>query len=123
MFFSLFRIIKIILMPVLFLIKCLIKSSHLSRTYVNSNGYVVIRKSNKLEHREIAKRTMGRELLANEVVHHINGNKINNNLYNLCLMDRDQHEFYHAWLSWKKSKEGVYPSNKKLKIILKSIWW
>ncbi len=81
-----------------------------SDKYVNERGYVVLRKLNELEHRWIAMQILNRELKSNEVVHHINGKKTENQLSNLCLMDRDKHEHFHSWLSWKKDKEGRYPS-------------
>jgi hypothetical protein len=78
--------------------------------YINSNGYVVLTEFNELEHRYIAMKLMGRDLQPNEVVHHINGIRTDNNIVNLCLMDRQKHELFHAWLLWKKEKVGRYPS-------------
>ena len=67
--------------------------------YVNQYGYVVLSRQNELEHRYIAKQLLGRELKHNEVVHHINGRKTENEITNLCLMDREKHEHFHSWLS------------------------
>mgnify|MGYP002361676422 CR=1 FL=1 len=78
--------------------------------YTNSAGYVVLSQSNELEHRYIAKQVLGRALLKHEVVHHINGQRADNRVWNLCLMDGQKHEHFHAWLSWKRQKSGKYPS-------------
>lgn len=77
--------------------------------FINQYGYVVLSRQNELEHRYIAKQLLGRELKHNEVVHHINGRKTENEVTNLCLMDREKHEHFHSWLSWKKDKTGKYP--------------
>lgn len=86
--------------------------------YINEHGYVVLVSENDLEHRHIAKTLLNRNLNPNEVVHHINGRKTDNKIYNLCLMDNSKHELFHSWLSWKKKKTGKYPSFKEQKRIL-----
>lgn len=78
--------------------------------YTNSMGYVVLSENNELEHRFIAMRLLNRELQTNEVVHHINGKKDDNDIRNLCVMDSKKHEYFHSWLAWKKNKSGSYPS-------------
>lgn len=94
--------------------------STFSRTrYLNSQGYIVLRESNELEHRAIAREIIGRELYWNEVVHHINGRRDDNRLTNLCLMDHEKHEHFHSWIRWRKEKRGYYPSIKKQKRILR----
>lgn len=42
------------------------------------------------------KKDVGRKLNSNEVVHHIDGNKSNNDLSNLALMTRSEHARLHA---------------------------
>jgi hypothetical protein len=74
--------------------------------------YVVLA-NGKLEHREIAETLIGRPLDRNEIVHHINGVENDNDPKNLCVMDRDEHELFHAWLKWKKSKAKAYPPRAK----------
>ncbi len=50
-----------------------------------------------LEHRHIATNTIGRPLAPGEVVHHIDGNKLNNHPTNLqVLPDRGAHRRLHA---------------------------
>ena len=48
------------------------------------NGYVAV-------HRDVASKKIGRPLRANEVVHHRDGNKLNNRPSNLQVMTRNQH--------------------------------
>lgn len=81
-----------------------------SEKYIDSQGYVVLKKYNELEHRFIAEKLLNRNLKGKEVVHHINGIKTDNQVNNLCLMDREKHEHFHSWLKWKKEKERKYPS-------------
>lgn len=88
------------------------------RKKINSKGYVVLMDVGELEHRYIAMQLLGRKLKAAEVVHHINGVKTDNEVSNLCLMDNEKHEHFHAWLKWKKEKSGSYPSFKKQKVVL-----
>lgn len=87
--------------------------------HINSDGYVFLTDVNELEHRYIAKQLLGRELSSKEVIHHINGRKIDNKISNLCLMDRQKHELFHSWLRWKKEKSGKYPPINIQKKILK----
>jgi len=71
----------------------------------NNGGYVEIldknnSSSNKqgyiLEHRLIMEKSLGRKLSSTEIVHHIDGNKKNNNIDNLMLCkDRKEHNRIH----------------------------
>lgn len=112
-FYLLLIFLMIGLLALLFL-----KLKKRSISYINDNGYVVLSAENELEHRHIAKRILERELRPNEIVHHINGKKIDNQIRNLCLMDREKHELFHSWLDWKKKKSGRYPSFNDQKRIL-----
>jgi endogenous inhibitor of DNA gyrase (YacG/DUF329 family) len=47
------------------------------------------------EHRYIMEQHLGRKLGCNEVVHHINGNPVDNRLENLELMTRSEHMALH----------------------------
>lgn len=46
-------------------------------------------------HRLIAEQKIGRKLKPNEVVHHIDGDKLNNDPDNLCVMTRGEHARLH----------------------------
>ena len=50
------------------------------------------------EHIVQAECTIGRELLDNECVHHLDGDPANNHPSNLLVMDRSQHSKLHQWL-------------------------
>ncbi len=70
-------------------------------------GYIYIRVDGKAvrEHRYIMEQHLGRKLLDDEIVHHINGDKENNNLLNLQLMTNSNHVSLHrrnpeAWCTF-----------------------
>lgn len=72
-----------------------------------SSGY-------KLEHRLIMEKHIGRPLMPHEAVHHIDENKLNNNIKNLLLITKSEHAKIHnpkgksihrAWTS--KEKKSV----------------
>ena len=56
---------------------------------INRNGEV------RSEHRIIMERIIGRRLSYNEVVHHIDGNKENNDPANLMVVTRREHALIH----------------------------
>jgi len=63
------------------------------------NNYKKIRISRtetRDEHRIIMEKHIGRRLSRNEVVHHKDGNKSNNNIENLEIMSRSDHSRLHA---------------------------
>lgn len=47
------------------------------------------------EHRYVVEKHLGRKLLLEEVVHHIDGNKANNNIDNLEVMSKPEHDKLH----------------------------
>ena len=49
-----------------------------------------------LVYRFIVAQSIGRKLKENEVVHHIDGNCLNNDLNNLVIMTRNEHSRHHA---------------------------
>lgn len=61
--------------------------------YIDSHGYRI--KEEKLEHRLLIERRIGRELSPEEIIHHIDGDKTNNNLDNLVIMFRSEHMKIH----------------------------
>lgn len=68
-------------------------------TYIDADGYYVTRRnrneSAKRVHRLIMEEILGRKLTTDEVVHHKDGNKLNNKPSNLQLMTRTEHINHH----------------------------
>lgn len=64
---------------------------------------------------------LGRKLDFNEIVHHIDGNKLNNDIKNLKIISREEHTSFHQ--TGLKKKGNYNPYNKidddKIKAILK----
>ncbi len=58
---------------------------------INHDGYVYERRNGVLHypHRENVEKALGRLLLPGEVVHHIDENKLNNNIENLMLFSKN----------------------------------
>ena len=68
----------------------------MSKTYIDKNGYRRFSSSHKLVHRWVARKTFGRRALGRKQVHHIDGNKLNNNPDNLKIVSRYEHEKIHG---------------------------
>lgn len=69
----------------------------------NTNGYKRSHLNWKYEHVLVAEKIIGRELLENEVVHHINQDKNDNSEENLIVLTKSEHSKVHCEL--KKTKE------------------
>jgi hypothetical protein len=74
--------------------------AHSNRT-VNSDGYAiaVIGDVRGLEHVLIAEKSLGRKLWPKEVVHHINGDKLDNRPENLLVCSQSMHRRIHDQMS------------------------
>lgn len=71
-----------------------------------SSGYIAISSKSKegyrkREHQIVMEHFLGRPLQKNEVVHHIDGDKTNNRINNLALMDVSAHARLHSLERWK----------------------
>lgn len=66
--------------------------------YVKPDGYVTVARNGKrvLEHRAVLEEHLGRKLLRSEHVHHINGQRGDNRVENLRIVDCPSHLAEHA---------------------------
>ena len=67
---------------------------------IDEKGYVRLRNRSQLslyeyEHRKVLEEVLGRKLGKKEVVHHVDGNRLNNDIDNLRIMDRAEHTRFH----------------------------
>jgi uncharacterized protein YajQ (UPF0234 family) len=69
----------------------------LGTTYIDNSGYVQIKVTHNHKynyrqlHRVLMEKLIGRPLDVNEIVHHSDGNKLNNDIANLLLLTKGQH--------------------------------
>lgn len=92
-------------------------SNYFKGIYITVNGYRAIYKPSHpmarsdgyiMEHRLVMENKLGRRLTKKEVVHHINGNRLDNLPENLELTDNSNHFKKHkVWDIWaKQSRNG-----------------
>ena len=77
-----------------------IKCGRKNTGFIHTSGYKAHKINGEfiLDHREIMEKHLGRKLLPfpEEIVHHIDGNRINNNISNLTVMSGKEHgELHH----------------------------
>lgn len=77
------------------------RKNNIPSKYIDSNGYcvLVINDNHIREHRYIMEQFLGRKLSEEEIVHHINFNKLDNDIYNLFLFENQRyHALYHNYI-------------------------
>lgn len=79
---------------------------------INSRGYV-------REHILIAEKALGRHLRGNEVVHHINEDKQDNQSKNLLICDRTHHHYFHYLI---RKERGEVPLYRTREWLIKKYW-
>ncbi len=69
--------------------------SYSPKTYIDQYGYRRFKDSDILVHRYVAQKIIKRHYRRGEVVHHIDGNKLNNNQFNLYVCSSWEHNRIH----------------------------
>jgi len=64
---------------------------------INNKGYIVVKTPEgfKRKHIYVMEQKLGRKLMQGEVVHHVDGNKLNNRIENLSVMSSSDHTVLH----------------------------
>ena len=76
------------------------------KTYVDKNGYVRFCNTDKLYHRWVKEKEIGRHLVKGEIVHHKNGNIQDNRPENLELLTAKEHYKRHVVPILEERKEA-----------------
>lgn len=83
----------------------LISSHGYVKIFVGYNKHLADSKGYAYEHRMVAEQILGRQLKRGEIVHHLDGNKTNNNPDNLNILPSIRHHlFYHRYSKKQRRK-------------------
>jgi hypothetical protein len=72
------------------------------------DGYIRITGSDKYLHRQIMEQILGRRLLPNENVHHLNGDNTDNRPDNLTILSNSEHRKLHCETQAKDELSGRF---------------
>ena len=89
---------------------CFVKYAQRNRGKVLVNGsfpYYRTSSDKRRYHRKLMEDYLGRKLSRNEVVHHVNGNKKDNRIENLIIMDNKEHLNMHRLEMLEKRKQSI----------------
>lgn len=74
------------------------------KTYIDQKGYFRFINTGKSVHRWVVEKIIGEKIPQDIIVHHVDGNKLNNDPSNLMLMSNRDHSLLHAW---ERSNNGI----------------
>ena len=95
--------------------------------WISNKGYrlIAIQRDGKRklvsEHRHLMEQALGRRLGPREVVHHINGDRLDNRLSNLAVWEVGAHNRHHREGKPRPSFRGHEPWNKGTKAIAEAV--
>jgi len=93
-------------------VRCFEKHVWINKESGHESGLFALYMTNlprKYEHIAVGEYKIGRRLAKGEVVHHLNGNKLDNSLSNLVVMPKDQHAILHSGntiVMWSRRNAG-----------------